>query len=506
MKIFNRFSPKHKGLSVTLLASLIAGGLGTGCAGAPDPRMIPQPPAASESWSVLEDLRSDADLGPNSVVKHSDGEDIASWWRQLGDPVLDRLVDAALDDNLTLQTAAARVSEARARRGLLKADLGPTISAGFNAGAREPLGDGFSSDQFSASFETAWEADLFGAKRLSLAAGEADLAAGIEDLHAVRVSLVAEVVVAYTELRVAEVRLSVVDESLGSREETYSLTNFREQAGLTTQLEVNQALSNLEQTRAGRAPLEQSRIYAELRLALLTGRTLDDLAPLLASDAPGDLPEPPDTVTVGLPAEALSRRPDVRAAAHRLDAALAQLGVAEAARYPTLRLTGSLDGQSSDLGDLFDADSFVANLLAGLTAPIFQSGRIQQNIGVEQAQLEQSSLAYRDQVLQALSEVESALASWHLIHRQLNALDEAVDAARKAAELAEQRYESGLVDLLVVLDSQRTLLSLKEQLVSAQGERVITFSNLYRALGGWDADAPGVDPAVASATTGASDV
>lgn len=479
MKIFNRFSPNPRGRLPALLACLITGVLGTGC-GVQEPLLVPEQPDVPAGWKTLDDLES------NGTAESSD-EDIASWWQRLGDPTLDRLVEAALTDSLTLQTAAARVSEARARRGLLKADLGPTISADISAGTREPLGDGFTTDQFSASFDTAWEADLFGAKRLSLAAGEADLAAGIEDLYAAQVSLVAEVVVAYTDLRVAEARLAVVDESLESREETYSLTDFREQAGLTTQLEVNQALSNLEQTRAGRSSLELSRINAELRLDLLTGRPPGGLESLLSVS--GDLPEPPDSITVGLPAEALGRRPDVRAAARRLDAALAQLGVAEAARYPTLRLTGSLDGQSSDLEDLFDADSFVANLLAGLTAPIFQSGRIQQNILVEQARVEQSSLAYGDQVLQALSEVESALASWHLNRQQLQALDEAVGAAREAAELAEQRYESGLVDLLVVLDSQRTLLTLEEQHVSARGERVIAFSNLYRALGGgWDAD------------------
>ncbi|MCG8455590.1 MAG: TolC family protein, partial [Holophagales bacterium] len=165
-------------------------------------------------------------------------------------------------------------------------------------------------------------------------------------------------------------------------------------------------------------------------------------------------------------------------------AALARLGVAEAARYPTLRLTGSIDGESPDLSDLFDADSFLANLLAGLTAPIFESGRIEQSILAEQARVEQQALAYRDLLLEALSEAESALASLRLVGRRIEALDGALLAAREAAELAEQRYAAGLVDLLVVLDSQRTLLDLQEQHAAARGERVIAFSNLYRALGG----------------------
>ena len=486
-----------RGLYVVLLLALLS----VGCTGLPVQPTPATTPEIPDQWHGLQDLQE-------STVQTADPspEEITAWWRRLEDPVLDQLVAVAVADSLTLQSAAARVAEARARRGLLKADLGPTVSAGLSASTREPLADGAGGELFSGSFETAWEADLFGAKRLSLRAGESDLAASVEDLHGARVSLVAEVVIAYTDLRVAEARLRVVDDNLESREETYSLTNFREQAGLTTALDVSQALSNLEQTRANRVTVELGRTNAELRLALLLGQTPGTLDSMLAAESSAepsvDLPTPPQSVTVGLPADALRRRPDVRAAGLRLDGALARVGAAEAARYPTLRLTGSLDGQSADLEDLFDVDSFLANLLAGLTAPIFQSGRIEQNILLEETRLEQSALAYGDSILQALSEVESALASWHSIRHQIDALDRALAAAREAAELADQRYEAGLVDLLVVLDSQRSLLSLEEQHVAARGERAIAFANLYRALGGgWISG-----PTDSAATSGASNV
>ena len=481
-------------LGLLTLAALFA----LGCVGSTEPVTLMPEAGVPASWTELD---ASEPGGPSGVVEPApvspstpDAAQIAAWWRQLGDPVLDRLVESALDGNLDLRTAASRVDEARARRGLSKADFGPSISAGLDARTNEPLGDGFSFENYGASVTASWEADLFGAKRSALDASDADLAASIEQLYAAQVSLVAEVVVAYADLRVAERRLVVIDQSLESRDETYELTDFREQASLTSRLELNQALSSREQARASRAIIEQSATVAKLRLALLAGETPGALDELLETADPAQDPVPtlPEQIAVGVPAQALERRPDVRAAAHRVDAALARLGVAQAQRYPTLRLTGSLDGQSPDVSDLFDADAFFANLLAGLTAPIFESGRIEQNIEVERARLEQETLAYRDQVLVALSEVESALASLRHVGRQIDALDGAIVAAREAAELADQRYAAGLVDLLVVLDTERTLLSLEEQRVSARGERVVAFSNLYRALGGgWQTDAAG---------------
>jgi multidrug efflux system outer membrane protein len=342
-------------------------------------------------------------------------------------------------------------------------------------------------DSVSAGLDMAWEADLFGAKRLATAASQADLEAEIENLRAARVSLVAETVLAYADLRVAEARLEVLEDSLSSREETSQLTSWREQAGLASRLEANQALSSLGQARAEQPLIEQVAAAARLRLALLTGEqpgALDDLL----SGPERDIPIPQVGVSAGIPAETLNQRPDVRSAVRRLEAAWARLGAAEAARYPTVRLTGSLDAQSEDLSNLFDIDSMVASLISGITAPIFESGRIRSNIEVREAQWEQAVLGYRGTVLEALSEVERALVDHHAATNRIVALEEAVAAAAEAADLADQRYEAGLVDLLSVLDTQRTLFGLEDQLAVARGERLKAFSNLYRALGGgWGA-------------------
>lgn len=462
------------GFAFVLLAALT----GVGCSGVGIPQPVLEPMDVPDSWQESREVASDAGE-PTAAT-------LATWWQQLGDPVLDALVERTTSGNVDLETAGARVEEARARRGLNRAELGPSVSADFSAGRTEALGDrGLDTDSFSAGLTTVWEADLFGAKRLNLAASQAELEAEMETLHFVKVSLVAETVVAYADLRVAEARLRVLDESLASREETARLTDWREQAGLASRLEASQARSNLGQARAGRPASEQAITQARLRLDVLAGEvpgTLDELIGKGASQLA--IPIPPDNVSIGIPAETLRQRPDVRSAERGLEAASARLGAAQAGRYPTLRLSGSLDSGSTDLDDLFDVDSLFANLLAGLAAPIFESGRISKNIEVREAQWQQAALAYRGTVLEALSEVERSLSAFRSSQDRIAGLEEAALAAAEAAELADQRYAAGLTDLLSVLDTERTLFSLEEQLVIAKGDLLIAFSNLYRALGG----------------------
>jgi NodT family efflux transporter outer membrane factor (OMF) lipoprotein len=468
---------RRSGLTLALLAALS----GAGCAGLVKSRPLPEPMPLPDSWTEAEE---DVSAAPGPTA-----EELAVWWRQLDDPVLDELVERTIAGSVDLETAAARVKEARARRGLARSERGPSVSASLTSGRSEALGDGVvAADSVSASLEVAWEGDLFGAKRLSLAASQADLEAETENLRAARVSLVAETVVAYADLRVAEARLRVLDESVSSRDETARLTDWREQAGLASRLESNQARSSLGQARAGRPADEQRATEARLRLSLLAGAVPGALDELLAPSATeSGIPFPPLAVSAGIPADTLRQRPDVRSAERRLEAALARLGVAEAARYPSLGLTGSLDARSDGYSGLFDVNALFANLLSGLTAPIFQSGRIRENIAVQEAQLEQATLAYQSTVLEALAEAEKALSSFRSSRERIVALEEAARAATEAAELADQRYAAGLVDLLSVLDTQRTLFSIEEQLVTARGELLNAFSGLYRALGGgWD--------------------
>ena len=470
---------KSRGRFAVVLLAVLSG---TGCTS------VATPPPASDgielpsSWIESRE-RATADQAPTD-------EELVVWWQQLGDPVLNDLVGRTIAGNVDLATAAARVQEARARRGLARSERGPSVSAGLSRGRSEPMGEDVpSSESYAATLEMAWEADLFRAKRLSIDASQADLEAESENLRAVRVSLIAETVVAYTELRVAEARLRVLDGSISSRQQTSQLTAWREQAGLASRLEANQALSSLGQARSERPATEQSITEARLRLSLLAGEIPGALDELLAA-TPSALPVPPDSISAGIPADTLRQRPDLRSAERQIEAAWARLGVARAGRFPTVRLTGSLDSRSTDFGDLFDLDSMISNLLSGFTAPIFESGRIRQRIAIDEARYEQATLAYRTALLEALAEVERALSSFSSSQERIVALEEATAAAAEAAELADQRYSAGLVDLLSVLDTQRTLFSLEEQLVVARGEHLRAFSNLYRALGGgWEPDA-----------------
>lgn len=462
----------------------------TGCGGLNRPKLSPEPTELPEAW-----INRPKDILPASELNTSD---LAVWWRQLGDPVLNELVKRTIAGSIDLESARARVKEARSLRGQAKSELGPSISTSLSAGRSEPLEDtSLSSKSFSGSLDMVWEADLFGAKRLSLEATQSDLKAAIEESRAVQVSIIADTVVAYTDLRVAEERIRVLDKSLLSQEETTMLTLWREQAGLASRLEVTQAQSNLGLTQAELPLYKQIADEARLRLNFLAGEVpgaLDDL--LTTKKSSNLLPIPPDTVATGIPAEVLRQRPDVRSAERQLEASWARLGVAEAGRYPTLQLTGYLDTQSAEFGELFNLDSVIANIVAGLTAPIFDSGRIRENIAIKEAQLEQAALNYRSIVIQALSEVELALSSFRLSQNRIQALEEAVREAGEAAELAEQRYAAGLVDLLSVLDTQRTLFSIEDQLAMTKGEYLNAFSTLYRALGGgWASKATGASDA-----------
>lgn len=447
----------------------------------PRPTVQPATPAA---WSetVTQPVAGTA-------TASTDPQRLAEWWRQLQDPSLDLLIEKTLAGNLDLQTALSRVAEARARRLLAQAALYPNLDASATAAGTERAGDGQGlGENYGLGVDMAWEVDLFGGQRLAVTASSADLAAAQFDHADVQVALVAETVATYCELRTTEARLAVVRSNLVSRTTTWELTQWREQAGLASALELAQAQASLEQTRASIPSLEQAAQASRLRLALLAG--LAGTRELEGWLAMGNTPQPPATLTLGIPADTLRQRPDLRAAESRLQAALARLGEAEKARYPSLRLTGSLELGADRLANLLDADSWVGNLLAGLTAPLFDAGRIRQNISVQEETVRRAELAWRQALLQALSEVEGALSSHRRTLERLAALDLATRAASEAADLAELRYRSGLIDLLTVLETQRTLLNLEDQRVAARGDLLASVTSLYRALGGgWNPSA-----------------
>ena len=410
---------------------------------------------------------------------------LARWWHGFGDPVLDRLVADALAANLDLAQARARLREARARRGVAGAALAPSVDAslsGSRSRSSGQSGSGSTRELYSAGFDASWELDVFGGLRRSVEAAQADLEASVESLSDTRVSLAAEVALNYIDLRTAEQRLAIAEESIASRGENHQIIRWRQQAGLVSELDLAQATTDLESTRAVLPPLRTAVTEAKNRLAVLLGRNPGELESLVHADRP--IPLAAAEIVAAIPADTLRQRPDVRVAERRLAAQTARLGEAEAARYPSFRLSGSLGLEALELDALADRGANTHSLFGGITAPVFNAGRIAANIEIQDALVEQARLAYRAAVLAALEEVENALTAVANTDARRAKLAEAAAAARTTLAIAEYRYASGLADFLSVLDAQRTQLSLDEQLAGSTGELARAQVRLYKALGG----------------------
>lgn len=446
-----------------------------------------------ETWS------GEADTKPSAP------EELSQWWRQFEDPVLNELVSEALAANLDLATAHAQLREARAQRRFAVAELGPSADVSASRTRTTTLadtesqssestgsGDGGASDMESATddtqnlynttFDAIWEIDIFGGLRRGLEAAEADLEASVENLRDTQVSLIGEVVLNYVDLRTAQKRLGIAESNLVSFEENYNLAQWRKEAGLVTELDVKQALTELESARATLPSLRASAASSKNRLAVLLGVTPEKLPPGL--EAAGPIPLAHRPVAVGIPADALRRRPDVRSAERNLAAQTARVGEATAERYPRFTLSGSFVLESMSSSALYQRESGVYSLIGSLAAPLFDSGRIRSNISVQDALLEQSLLAYRLAVLSAIEEVENALSSVANANQRRINLGQAAESAREYLELAQQQYSTGLVDFLAVLDAQRTVLELEDQVATSTGELATGEAELYKALGG----------------------
>ncbi len=440
------------------------------------------PPALSSptppSWHEAHDARPSAD--------------IARWWSRLDEPRLTALIEQALQHNPDLAASRASLREARARlRGSAAARL-PSLEAAAGAG-RTKSGSADSHDNYSLGLDASWELDLFGATSFAVAAAEADARrseARLEDAHA---SLAAEVALQYVALQSARQRLAIARANLASQDETLQLVEWRVRAGLASAVELEQARSSREQTAATIPQLEKNAAGALHALAALDAEAPSAIeARLGASDA---LPAPPPGIAVGIPADALRRRPDVRAAEQAAYAEIARSGVAGAERYPALRLSGSIGSEALTLGALGSAATLGRSLLASLSATLFDGGRLESAYQAQQAVAEQALHGYRATVLAALQEVEDALAAFGRDGEREQALAQAVEAARNAALLARQRYRSGVIDFQTVLDTERSLRTVEDARASARADRLSALIRLYKALGGGWTPADGTDTA-----------
>lgn len=415
--------------------------------------------------------------------------DLSRWWQQLDDTTLTGLIDTALRDSPDVHIAQARLRQARAQRAQAAAQLWPTVTGSGSASGRQASSDGTTSRNGSlgASIDASWEPDVFGGTRAGIDAASAELAASAADLQATHVSLAAEVALTYGDLRTWQARLAIARSNEASQAETLTLTSFRAQAGLVSSLDVEQARTNLAQTRAQIPSLEATVTQATYRLATLTGQPAGTLTASLATAAP--LPAVPAQIAIGIPADTLRQRPDIRAAEQRVLAETARLTQADTRRYPRFALSGTVGAEVLS-GAITGGTSLVSSLAASLAQTLFDHGRIRQQIAIQSAVQEQAVASYEAVVLTALEDVENALVSFEGSRQRLASLEEAATAARDAALLARTQYAAGLTDFQTVLNTERTVLSVQDSVALTAGDRVTALIQLYKAVGGGWSPAP----------------
>jgi NodT family efflux transporter outer membrane factor (OMF) lipoprotein len=417
-----------------------------------------------------------------------DPETLATWWERLDDPELTALVEAAIAANLDLRTAEAQLRQARAERALTSANRFPTLGSHGEVARQGTLsgGGGSSTELYAGGFDAQWEIDVFGGLRRAVEASEADLQVAEETRRDVLVTVVAEVALNYVELRTFQRRFAAAKRNLALQEETLEIVRSQFENGAATALDLERASANLAATRASLPALEQNVQRSKNRLTTLLGEVPGTRDGQL--DSPAEIPVPPLEVAVGVPADVLRRRPDVRAAERRFAAETARVGVATAELYPKFVLRGSVGVESLSPG------SVTRPFRVGpeVRYPIFDAGRTRRQIEIQDAVQEQAMLAYEAAVIGALEETQNALTDFALEQERLALLRESTESAARAAELASRRYEAGYSPFLEVLDAQRTVLAVQDDEAASAGAVTSNLVRLYKALGGgWSS----LDPA-----------
>ncbi len=440
-----------------------------GCAVGPDYQRpeVPVPPQWEVSIQTANDLANTA------------------WWEQFRDPELNRLIQTALQDNKDVKIAAARVEEYLGRYGVTRSSQFPQVGANA-VGARTrsgestvPPGTELTNDSYQVDLGVAFELDLWGKLRRATESARAQLLATEEAKRTVILTLVGQLANSYVLLLDYDQQLTVTRATLKTRSEAVRINGLRFKAGLIGELDYQQAVAEY-QNAAVRVPLLERQIaQQENAISLLLGRnpgpirrgvTLDKLA----------LPEVPG----GLPSDLLERRPDIRQAEQQLIAANAQIGVAKAAFFPAISLTGFLGGASTDLSDLFNGPSRTWQFAGQLTQPIFTAGKLEGQLQAAEAVQQLALLNYQQVIQQAFAEVDNSLIAISKLRTQLQDEQAQVKALQRYLDLATLRYRNGYSDYLTVVDAERNLYTAQLQYVQDQGTLYTALIGLYAALGG----------------------
>jgi len=424
-----------------------------------------------------------------------------SWWRNFHDPVLDELVAASLAQNLTLRQAGLRVLQARALRGVAagqffpQAQLGVADASTQRISSNAPLGGVDNTyDSYSVGLQAVWELDFWGRFRRGIESADAALEASVADYDTFLVTLAADVATEYVELRSLQQQLVFTRANARAQQDTLDLTEVRLRAGAVSELDVATARATLTSTQSLIAGIEDGVRQRELSLSVLLGRPPAHLAGELGGDQV--VPAPPAEIALGVPAELLRRRPDVRSAERNAAALSAQIGVAKADFYPSINVTGSTGFRTTTfragpgapgLGNLFDASSFEGFIGLGVQWQLLDYGRTANRVRAADARFEEAAVAYQNAVLAAAAEVEAGLSQFLKAREQALLLDESARAAQRAVELSMLQYRRGAADFLRVNQAQVDLVERQNRLVLARARIAQGAIATYRALGGgWE--------------------
>lgn len=462
------------------ISALTVAAVASGCAVGPNYR----PPAAASLGVPASYSTPAADAAAANRER---------WWTGFNDPELTRIVDLALAQNLDIVQAVGRLRQAREQLTQSRASLLPSVSA--NASYSRDISvvgqtrgsftnAGVVTENYALSADASYQLDIFGGIRRSVEASRGSYQATAYDLATVRTSIASEVARNYILARSAQASAAIARGSLAIQSDNLEIAGFRVQAGLVSSFDAEQARSQRAQTAATIPSYEQNFQSAANRLGVLTGQAPGALKAELDATAP--IPSGPPAVGVGIPADIIRLRPDVRSAERKLAAATAEIGVAKADLFPKLNLSASLSTNSGSLGTL--GDIVTGNVFAQLAQTIFDAGRRASVVRQRRAAAETAFAAYKSTVLTALEDVENALTSVSTAGRREGDFAEALDAATNAAALARTRYRAGLTDITTLNTSEAALLSAQNGLSTARADRAQALVQLYVALGGgWDA-------------------
>lgn len=440
------------------------------------PNFVQPPAPVAEAYIDVEDPRVSCDPALD-----------CSWWTVFNDPTLNGLIDTASRQNLNLRIAGTRILEARAARAIAVGNLFPQSQSALAAYAHGQISENIglplpsSVNLWVDGFNASWEADLWGRFRRNIEASNADLGAATERYGEALVLFYAEVATNYVQMRTFEQRLEFARKNVEIQAGSLKLAEARFNSGRGSELDVTQARSSLAQTEALIPPLTVGRRQAANQLCILMGMPVTDLANQLP---PAPIPQAPFEVAVGVPADLLRRRPDIRRASREVAAQSARIGIAEADLYPRLALNGFLGYAAEDFKDLFASKSFLGFIVPTLQWNILNYGRIANNVRMQDARLQGAALQYQQTVLNAGREVEDALVGFLQTQQQAERLEASVREAERSVELVMLQFQGGVTDFNRVFNTQASLVTLQDQLASTRGNIALNLIQVYRALGG----------------------